>query len=165
MLFNIGLRFARIDSSRRWDIFRRCFDWQHWNTSYKRQGFHRYPNPPQFLRKSWDQSPLEVFVRDVFTSGGFSYASGGEGGECVEHYGPYTHYFPGAMLFYGTGYQILFLLLLQAKAKHVTLTCLEASTRAKTTELWQLSVEQPISKGGKWKQFVAPCHLPDLNAW
>lgn len=133
MLFNIWLRFARIDSSRRWDIFRRCFDWQHWNISYKRQSFHHYPNPPQFLKKSWDQSHREIYIKDVFTSGGFSY-SFGEEGRAVN----------GALLtsqsLLSRSYAFLwkwildffnFIFYLQSKAKHVTFTCLEAGTRAK----------------------------------
>lgn len=149
MLFNIWLWFARIDSSRRWDIFRRCFDWQHWNISYKRPSFHHYPNPPQFLRKSCEQSHQEVFVEDMFTSGGFSYSFGGEGRGGN-----------GALLTFITTFQELGFsteantrfFYLRAKAKHVAFICLEVRTRAKKKiHLWQLSVKQSMSKGSKWK--------------
>lgn len=153
MLFNIGLRFARMDSSRRWDIFRWCFDWQHWNISYKRH----YPNPPQFLKKSWDQSHQEIFIKDTFTSGGLSYFWGGEGGRVN-----------GALLtlqslLLSRSYAfiekwlldfffIYFIFYFHTKAKHVTFTRLEARTRAKKEpELWQLSVKQSTRTGSKWK--------------
>lgn len=166
MLFNSGLRFARIDSSRRRDIFRRCFDWQHWNISYRRQSSHCYPNTPQFLKKPWDPCHQETFINDVFTAGGF-YSSRWERREWTEHYLPSRYCSPRVTFLYRSEYQtfyILFLFTSRSKACHIHMSRRQDKS-TKKPELWQLSVKQPMRKGSKWKQFAVPRHRPDLNAW